>query len=112
MSELETYKEAVKEIALRNSDFYNDTKVIATAVYLILEQMTDRKIEPSDSEKPNNCETCKYESLASYEGACDDCTDISGSPSNYEPKTEPLDKDTNVRSKESQTKHIGLDTFD
>ena len=39
-------------------------------------------------DEPNNCDTCRYKSLASYEGACDDCTDISGSPSNYESKTE------------------------
>ena len=46
----------------------------------------ERKTGPNCSEKPNNCKTCRYESLASYEGACDDCTDISGSPSNYAPK--------------------------
>lgn len=49
------------------------------------------------------CETCKYKDLASYEGACDDCTDMDGRPTNYEPKTEPLDKDTNVRSKDCET---------
>ena len=54
MDKLEIYKEAVKEIALRNTDCYNDTKVIATAVYLILEQMVDHKTEPNSSEKPNN----------------------------------------------------------
>ena len=50
--------------------------------------LADRKTE-NCSEIPNDCETCGYESLKSYEGACDDCTDISGSPSNYEPKDEP-----------------------
>jgi hypothetical protein len=55
------------------------------------------KDEPNCLGKPNNCETC-----ANGEGdieACGYCRhgDL------YEPKTEQLDKDTNVRSKEPQT---------
>lgn len=91
------------EYNMVNKDL-KDTHDIARAVYDIILQVQMlktallHKTEPSDSEKPNNstdkdinvrskdCETCRYESLASYEGACDDCTDISGSPSNYEPK--------------------------
>ena len=39
-------------------------------------------------DESQNCDTCKYKDLNSYEGACDDCTDISGRPSNYEPQTD------------------------
>ena len=52
----------------------------------------DRKTEPSDSEKPNNCDTCA--NSGSYK-----CTNSDGE---MYFKTEPLDKDTNVRSKEPQ----------
>ena len=65
----------------------------------------DRKTEPSSSEIPNNCETCKH-----YKLTCDLFSEIC----KYEPKDEPtiskmeqVDKDINVRSKdERQTKGV------
>ena len=46
MSELEQHKTLIKEITDRANDKYYDTKLIANAVYWILEQMADRKTEP------------------------------------------------------------------
>lgn len=46
----------------------------------------DRKTEPSNSEKPNNCETCKHNDKEWWELPCDWCC---GANSGYEPKTEP-----------------------
>lgn len=45
MKELELHKSLIKEITDRANDKYYDTKLIANAVYWILEQMTDRKDE-------------------------------------------------------------------
>ena len=45
----------------------------------------DRKTE-SNSEKPNNCDTCKHNKLEWYSEVCDGC---SKAHSNYEPKDEP-----------------------
>ena len=41
--------------------------------------------EPSSSEKPNNCDTCKHNKLEWYSEVCDGC---SKAHSNYEPQTE------------------------
>ena len=46
--------------------------------------------EPSSSEKPNNCETCKHNKLEWYSEVCDGC---SKAHSNYEPKDEPQIED-------------------
>lgn len=51
----------------------------------------------NSSEKPNDCETCKHNKLEWYSEICDSCC---GNNNHYEPKTEPFDKDTNVRSKD------------
>lgn len=42
--------------------------------------------EPSNSGKPNNCDTCKHNKLEWYSEVCDGC---SKAHSNYEPKDEP-----------------------
>ena len=49
----------------------------------------DRKTE-SDSEKPNNCETCKHNHKEWWELPCDWCC---GTHGGYEPKTEPQTED-------------------
>ena len=50
-----------------------------------MDLMADRKTE-SNSEIPNNCDTCKHNKLEWYSEVCDGC---SKAHSNYEPKTEP-----------------------
>lgn len=46
----------------------------------------DRKTEPSDSKKPNNCETCKHWHPYYWEVACTGCSE---DYDHYEPQTEP-----------------------
>ena len=60
-----------------------------------------------------------YEPKTDYERGRQDAWDIAqkvfgSTVTLYEAEdvAKQIDKDTNVRSKESQTKHIGLDTFD
>ena len=77
MSNLEQYKALIKEITDRANDKYYDTKLIANAVYWILEQMADRKTEPQTEEWHDDCNTCRW-----HEGACTiPCCD-------YEPQTD------------------------
>lgn len=45
----------------------------------------DRKTE-SNSEFPNNCDTCKHNKLEWYSEVCDSCC---GNNNHYEPKDEP-----------------------
>ena len=85
----------------------------------VVRKLADRKTEPSNSEKPNNCEHITEDGVtcAKYP-ACDDCLDnplnkVKGSErlvkgsEQTEPtisKMEQVDKDINVRSKtEPQT---------
>lgn len=82
------------EYNMVNKDL-KDTHDIARAVYdLILQvqilKMADRKTEPNSSEKPNNCDDCIW-SVCNYNKVPWDKDD------------EPLDKDTNVRSKDCET---------
>ena len=51
-----------------------------------LVEIADRKTEPSNSEKPNNCDTCKHNKLEWYSEVCDSCC---GNNNHYEPKDEP-----------------------
>lgn len=46
----------------------------------------DRKTEPSVSEIPNNCDTCKHNKLEWYSEVCDSCC---GNNNHYEPQDEP-----------------------
>ena len=55
------------------------------------------RAEPSDSEKPNDCDTCRNKGFEGCEQPCLGC----GCCDFYAPKDEPqFDKDINVRSKD------------
>ena len=56
-----------------------------------LVEIENRKTEPSDSEKPNNCETCLYRSAPWDAPICDSCTmaDSHYEKDEFAPKTEP-----------------------
>ena len=87
MTDLERIKKDVVEMDSRANVCWYDTKVLAKAVRLILEELTaDRKTEPNSSEIPNNCDTCRHNKLEWYSEVCDGC---SKAHSNYEPKDEP-----------------------
>ena len=80
MSELELHKALIKEIKDRANDKYYDTKLIANAVYWILEQMTDRKDEPQ-----TDCDGCQH---YAYKHTADACYECSRSYTDgYEPQT-------------------------
>ena len=56
MTQLEECRKAIEQICIDRNECWYDTKILANAVYLILDEiMADRKTENS-SEKPNNCE--------------------------------------------------------
>lgn len=64
-------KADVKMIKERANECWYDTKILANAVYLILEELVaDRKTENS-SENPNNCEDCIW-SVCNYNKAFKD----------------------------------------
>lgn len=54
-----------------------------------IEQIVAEQTEPSNSEIPNNCDTCKYNKLEWYSEVCDGC---SKAHSNYEPKDEQTER--------------------
>ena len=62
-------------------------KALKHAIRLLREEeaKAERKTE-NNSEKPNNCETCKHNKLEWYSEVCDGC---SKAHSHYEPKDEP-----------------------
>lgn len=62
-----------------------DTEIMRFALKDVeIIEITDRKTEPSDSEKPNDCETCRFELYCPE--MCEGCCEWD---SHYEPKTEP-----------------------
>ena len=67
-------KADVKMIKERANECWYDTKILANAVYLILDEiMADRKDENS-SEKPNNCKTCRFDDRYGEESICSNCS--------------------------------------
>lgn len=54
-------------------------------------EILDRNTEPSDSEKPNNCETCLYRTIPWDAPICDSCTTVNShyEKDEFEPKAEP-----------------------
>ena len=49
----------------------------------------------SNSEKPNNCDTCKHNKLEWYSEVCDSCC---GNNNHYEPKDEPQTEEEYINS--------------
>ena len=99
MTDLERIKKDVVEMDSRANVCWYDTKVLTKAVRLILEELTAGRKTENSSEKPNNCETCKYgEDKHRYAHICNE---RGVGINNYEPKTEPQtyiteDRDTQI----------------
>ena len=76
------YKGVIKKV-IETIDDYIDGKDD------YVKRRTDRKTENS-SEKPNNCETCRYDKEPWYRQVCDECTlgESNWTPIEDEPQTE------------------------
>lgn len=81
-----TYSQAISNIKYSKGIKYRKATMIKLRELAEIADRYDRKTE-NNSEKPNNCDTCKYgEDKHRYAYICNEC---GVGINNYEPKTEP-----------------------
>ena len=80
-----TREEAVKMLQVTRLMLMDGANQPISDLYYALDMAIEalEQTDPSDSEKPNNCDTCIHNKLEWYSEVCDGC---SKAHSNYEPK--------------------------